>query len=229
MNDSEKKWTDFKRIERQITAKNDRKKIVVLGNLTLNTLLADSSCDDNDLEQCKTGSMVGTQAIACARLLRGTHDIEVLGHVGTDNHSAVLVDLLEEKGVQVKNIVKSGEPWTGCLSTAQEHEEFVVTGELDLCPEWKAVIESADTLLLQREIPTQIAILASRYARSQNCKVVLEVGDSTKYCDRELLENVDVYVPNAAKVRELSDASKSSPAEVIAYWQHEYPGMDVLY
>lgn len=30
-------------------------------------------------------------------------------------------------------------------------------------------------------------------------------------------------------MRELSDASKSSPAEVIAYWQHEYPGMDVLY
>ena len=78
-------------------------------------------------------------------------------------------------------------------------------------------------------MPTKIAILAAKYARSNNCKVILEVGDSNKYCDRELLENVDVYVPNKTKVQELSNATKSTPDEIIAYWQHEYPGLDVLY
>lgn len=60
--------------------------------------------------------------------------------------------------------------------------------------------------------------MAARYARSNNCRVILDVGVSSQYCDRELLENVDIYVPNKAKVQELSNATKSTPDEIIAYW-----------
>lgn len=67
---------------------------------------------------CKTGSVVSSQAFACARLLGGTHDIQILGQVGTDAQSTVLLDLLAEKNIDVANVIKSDEPWADCYTNA---------------------------------------------------------------------------------------------------------------
>lgn len=135
-------------------------------------------------------------------MVSGTHDVQVLGHATSNKQDTALVDLLAEKGIDVSGIVTSDESWA---------DLSVNENDADLSENWKHAIASADTLLMHREIPSQIAILAAKYAHAANCKVILDAGDSNKYNERELLENVDIFVPNKAKLNELSDATKASP------------------
>lgn len=46
----------------------------------------------------------------------------------------------------------------------------------DLTDSWKQAIAAADMLLLQREVPQEINILAAKYAQAHNCKVILDMG-----------------------------------------------------
>lgn len=66
----------------------------------------------------------------------------------------------------------------------------------DLDESWRKAIAEAEILLLQREVPQEMNILAAKYARAHNCKVILDMGGQDTPLTRELLENVDVISPN---------------------------------
>ena len=80
----------------------------------------------------------------------------------------------------------------------------------DLNDSWKKAIAEADILLLQREVPQEMNVLAAKYARANNCKVLLDMGGADTPLDRELMENVDIISPNSTEFNRVVPDSDGS-------------------
>lgn len=99
----------------------------------------------------------------------------------------------------------------------------------DLDESWKKAIVEADILLLQREVPQEMNVLAAKYARTNNCKVLLDMGGADTPLDRELMENVDIVSPNETELnRILGDADGNLDDKVNQFMKNN-PGMDLLF
>lgn len=51
-------------------------------------------------------------------------------------------------------------------------------------------------LLLQREIPEYVNIVAARTAKKAGTLVILDAGGRDEPLSKELLENIDIFSPN---------------------------------
>lgn len=104
---------------------------------------------------------------------------------------------LEEQGVDVGRMIES----EFVLKDSDDNKMMVVGGKTDaeaedLNDQWKFAIAEADVLMLQASMPLESNILAAKYARAHDCKVILDLGESDAPVKRELLENVDVIAPS---------------------------------
>lgn len=74
---------------------------------------------------------------------------------------------------------------------------------MDLDCRWKEAISSSDILMLQQELPQKVNILAAKYARANNCKVLLDMGGKDEPLDAELLQNIDIISSNETELRRI--------------------------
>jgi len=47
--------------------------------------------------------------------------------------------------------------------------------------------------------------MAAKYAKANNCKVILDMGGKDEPLDKELLFNIDVISPNDTELRRITD------------------------
>jgi ribokinase len=73
----------------------------------------------------------------------------------------------------------------------------------ELTPEFKTAIENNDYLLLQKEIPMEIDVLAAQYAKSKGKTVILDCGGRDDPIPEELLQNLDYISPNQTELARL--------------------------
>ena len=113
--------------------------------------------------------------------MKDTHSVQMLGQLGGDKDGAAIVKFLEDQGVDVGRMVES----EFVLKDSDENSIVIVGGKNeakknDLSDEWKATIADAEILMLQADMPVEINILAAKYAKAHDCKVILDMGNQTE-------------------------------------------------
>mmetsp|Transcript_9667 Transcript_9667/g.7303 ORF Transcript_9667/g.7303 Transcript_9667/m.7303 type:complete len:156 (+) Transcript_9667:253-720(+) len=101
----------------------------------------------------------------------------------------------------------------------------------ELHPDWKEAIKASKIVLLQREIPEFINILAAKEAKESGAMVVLDVGGRDEPLSHELLQNVDYFSPNETELERVLGKKCSSMEEVdseVNTLLEKYPSMKVV-
>ena len=95
---------------------------------------------------------------------------------------------MEENGVDHSGILTQEDSCTGqayilSLTETADNSIVIVGGSNQnyvnktvICDKWKEAIRTAEILMLQREIPEEINILAAEFAQECGVKVILDMG-----------------------------------------------------
>ena len=169
------------------------------------------------------GGKGANQAVAASRLGART---AFVGCTGSDEPGQVLIEQLEAEGVDVSYVkVDQSKPTGLAVITVDDQAEnsIVVSpgANLSLTPqhvsECRPIIEEADVVLAQLEIPVESVLEAARITDGIFC---LNPAPAV-VAPKELMEHVDVLIPNRGELAALS--SKATPTgrrEVIELARH---------
>jgi ribokinase len=190
-------------------------KVVVLGSANLDIFIkverapqVGETISSNHLEKAIGGKGCNT-AIALGKL---GFNVEFLGQVGNDDAKNAILDCLKQSNVQFENVQVLSHNVTGqayILSYPDGNNSIVIIGGANT--DWdkdketrlnklKEVIEKADFLLLQREIPEEINVFASKIASTKGIPVLLDVGGQDTVLSEDLLANVSILSPNETEL-----------------------------
>ena len=90
---------------------------------------------------------------------------------------------------------------------------------------WSKIIAESDVLLLQREIPEKINILAARCAKevkTHEITVILDMGGRDEQISNELVDLCDIISPNETETERLfQKKNRLSAADAIALAKEE--------
>jgi len=101
----------------------------------------------------------------------------------------------------------------------------------ELPKEYKEGIDQCEYLLLQREIPNEINLLAAKYAKEKGKTVMLDCGGRDEPFPEGLFNYIDILSPNeteALRVLETTDESKVNIENIRETVMKKYPQMKVL-
>jgi len=154
------------------------------------------------------GGKGANQAVAAARLGAETH---MVGRVGHDEFGRHLRQSLADNGVHVEYVASDQEHPNGvAVILVQESGEnsIVVAGGANAAvslPDLKAaesVIQAADAVLLQLEIPLETVAAAVQVARAAKVRAILDAGPAADVPE-ELQRAPDVISPNMLEAEAL--------------------------
>ncbi|UOQ94672.1 ribokinase [Halobacillus shinanisalinarum] len=154
------------------------------------------------------GGKGANQAVALAKLGAQT---TLLGAVGNDPFGTSLLRSLKDNGVETGQIKKVDHAPTGIASillAEGDNRIVVVPGANDDClpediREHEDLIEKADLVLLQLEIPLDTVITTAKIAKKFGKTVILNPAPA-RSLPEELLQNVDYITPNHSELGILS-------------------------
>lgn len=95
----------------------------------------------------------------------------------------------------------------------------------------KDKIESADVVMLQREVPEKVNVMCARYASKHKVPVLMDAGGAERKFESDLLEHVWCMSPNETELARMTGLSTSTREEVVAasvYLQKETGVQNVL-
>lgn len=160
------------------------------------------------------GGKGANQAIAAAR---AGGNVLMIGAVGNDAYGTHLRSTLEHSGVDTDDLrTVEGPSGTAHIVVDDEGGNAIVVipganGTLDhLSPGDEGVIASADTLLLQLEIPLAAVIAGAQAARRHGVRTILTPSPALPLPD-ELFAAVDLLVPNEHEATTLT--GRTDPRE----------------
>lgn len=159
------------------------------------------------------GGKGANQAVASARLGATT---TMIGAVGSDAFGQSLLAALRQEGIDVQAVKSVEGSHTGVASivlSQNDNQIIVVAGANNQClpadlQACEAQIAAADVVLLQLEIPLETVLFAAQTAKRLGKMVVLNPAPARELPD-ELLQNVDVLIPNESELYLLA----GSPAD----------------
>ncbi|MFD7873403.1 ribokinase [Streptomyces sp. NPDC059766] len=160
------------------------------------------------------GGKGANQAIAAARAGAG---VAMIGAVGNDSFGTRLRSTLEDSGVDT-GLLRTAEGPSGTAHIVVDDEggnAIVVVpganGTVDrLTPADDHLLASADTLLLQLEIPLRAVVAGARAARAHGVRTVLTPAPAQPL-PPDLLAAVDLLVPNEHEAAALT--GRTDPRE----------------
>jgi ribokinase len=189
-------------------------RIVVLGSLNVDlvakvphlprpgeTVMAESL-------QTFPGGKGANQAAAAARL---GGSVTIIGRVGRDAFGTMLLQSLEGDGVNVSRVARDAEAPTGtALILVDPHGENVITvaaganARLSVDEVRRALdgLDPSDLLVLQLEIPPQVARTAIEAARRKHVRTLLNAAPAGRL-DSSLLAGLDILVTNESETAAL--------------------------
>ncbi|MFC4102679.1 ribokinase [Paenibacillus xanthanilyticus] len=182
------------------------------------------------------GGKGANQSAAAARL---GADVRMIGAVGTDPFGQKLTANLQafnidHKGIEALDDVQTG---TAVILHAQEDNCIVVTPGAnsrctpDLVRRHRAIIEQADLLLVQLEIPLESVLEALRIARGAGVMTILNPAPAVSL-PFELLSLVDILTPNETEFALLSNEPVARTDEMLkkqlAAWRSRFEGKVIV-
>lgn len=231
-----------------------KKRIVVLGSLNYDVFLkvarmpvmGETMAASDDIVKA-FGGKGANQAVGCARLVDKTNtEVIMLGQIGSDQEGKQYLEYLQQEGIGhelVKVLPNSvtGQAFILSNTTTRDNCILIIGGAnqqyslSELAEDWQAVIRGADILLMQREVPDQVNLMAAKVAKESGCKVVLDLGGPLTKVDERLLELVDVLSPNQVEFNTLvesvlgSNVDNSDTTSSIHKIMDKYPQMTLLF
>nr|WP_261305424.1 ribokinase [Paenibacillus andongensis] len=150
------------------------------------------------------GGKGANQAVAAARLGAQT---TMIGAVGTDSFGQELLKALDDNQISRNSVKLMDGIATGIASifiSNGDNSIVVVPGaNYQLLPDdidrYDDIIQTADILLLQLEIPLETVVHAAKKAKSFGKTVVLNPAPA-QFLPDELLRNVDYITPNRSEL-----------------------------
>ncbi len=147
------------------------------------------------------------QAVACRKL---GCDVSYCSKIGDDYYGKRCIDYLESIGIRTfftKDFSARTAVATILTSQNGENEVIVHPGaskNLNICDleNFKQEIINADILLLQYEIDIKVLKEALRIAKENNTLVILNPAPAI-YEDKDILESVDILIPNFEELKKL--------------------------
>lgn len=163
------------------------------------------------------GGKGANQAIAAAR---AGGNVLMIGAVGNDSYGTRLRSTLEHSGVDTDDLrTADGPSGTAHIVVDDEGGNAIVVipganGTLDhLGPGDEGVIASADTLLLQLEIPLAAVLAGAQAARRHGVRTILTPAPAQPLPD-ELFAAVDLLVPNEHEAATLTGRTDPRDAAI---------------
>ncbi|WP_328882289.1 ribokinase [Streptomyces sp. NBC_00299] len=163
------------------------------------------------------GGKGANQAIAAAR---AGGNVLMIGAVGNDAYGTHLRSTLEHSGVDTDDLrTADGPSGTAHIVVDDEGGNAIVVipganGTLDhLGPGDEGVIASADTLLLQLEIPLAAVLAGAQAARRHGVRTILTPAPAQPLPD-ELFAAVDLLVPNEHEAATLTGRTDPRDAAI---------------
>ena len=102
----------------------------------------------------------------------------------------------------------------------------------ELPESYKVGIDACDYLMLQKEIPMAINILAAKYARSKGKFVMLDCGGSDEEISDELMKNLTFISPNTTELLRIDPTIDSDKENVVESIRQKlitkYPGITFI-
>jgi ribokinase len=182
------------------------KKIVVLGSMNMDlTILTNpfpekgETVTGSDYAQIP-GGKGANQAVAAGRM---GSDISFISACGKDQFGDTLLSEISKSNVDTFNVMRK-ETHTGIALIVRESDgdnriiiasganRQIKTADIENV---KTIIEKADILLLQLEIPIETVEYAAEFAKESGTIVILDPAPAVKLSDK-LLSNIDFLLPN---------------------------------
>ncbi|CAH1202010.1 Ribokinase [Paenibacillus allorhizoplanae] len=204
-------------------------RIAVVGSLNMDLVVSMSrmpkigeTLQGDDLHTIP-GGKGANQAVGCAKL---GAQVAMIGAVGQDGFGDVLLAQMTAHGIHTEAIVRRDDCSTGTatiLHTFDDNCIVIVSGANGkVTPEQvhqhAQLIQEADALLVQLEIPLPAVQAALEIAREAGVRTVLNPAPAVKL-PAELLQLVDFITPNETEFELLSGATYANESELLGGMQ----------
>ncbi len=160
------------------------------------------------------GGKGANQACAAGRL---GADITMLGAVGDDTYGDILIESLKKSGVNVSGIIRRKGENTGIalitVNSAGDNSIVVVSGanatlSCEDIDRHRELLQEADIILFQMEIPAATVRYAAKMAKSLGKTVILDPAPVPENFPDELYRYVDVLKPNETELHMLTKTDR---------------------
>jgi ribokinase len=167
------------------------------------------------------GGKGANQAVAAARLGSQAH---LFGRVGRDGFGQQLLSSLQVQGVECESVAIDDSTHTGIatITVASNGENQIVlaagansqVGQADI-DRLKHKLPGMSALLLQLEIPIEMAIAAAKAAREAGVTVMLDPAPAPVQFPSDFYKRVDILTPNQTEAEQLLGRSIRSTDDAI--------------
>ena len=145
----------------------------------------------------------GANQAASASKLGG--NVKMLGAVGNDDNGRTLVSILSELGADCTGVMTCSEPTGVAVITVVNGDNFIIINHganFSVTPAFISSEENAelfrwaDIVVMQLEIPLETVRTAAALAKSNGATVVLNPAPMDTALGEDILNNVDLLIPN---------------------------------
>lgn len=190
-------------------------KIVIVGSISMdlvmktNRIAQEGETVFGDSFAMVPGGKGANQAVAVGRLAAQKDQINMLGAVGEDSFGHLLLQNLADNGLNV-DFVGTVPSSSGIAQiTIFNHDNRIIycpgaNGEVDTTlweKEWD-LLEAADLVILQNEIPHQANLGIAQFCHDKGIKVLYNPAPARE-TEKEMLDLVTYFTPNQHEVQEL--------------------------
>jgi len=200
------------------------KRIVVVGSLNMDLVTTVPSLPKPGETLTSTsfatipGGKGANQAVCAARL---GAQVKMIGKVGADEYGSQLISILDEAEVDTKGIYQDGKTGLAFIQVSVEGENTIVlypgaNGEIsaDQIEKQTSILEGADYVLLQLEIPFDTVNHTLKLASSLGKKVVLNPAPARPLPD-DWYHKIHTLTPNETELSILTKQEIQTETDVI--------------
>ncbi|ARK22354.1 MULTISPECIES: ribokinase [Sporosarcina] len=160
--------------------------------------------------QTAPGGKGANQAVACARL---GQQVQLIGTTGTDSFAEMIVDNLQEQGVDTSYIKKVEGPSGVAVILLTEGDNRIISipgANHALTPErieeLKPVIRASDFVMMQLELPTDTVWYVLKLCKELQVPVMMDPAPSSSF-QLEYMSYVRYLTPNETECAQLFGTS----------------------
>jgi len=176
-----------------------------------------------------SGGKGANQAVGCSRL---GAQVNMIGAVGDDLFGQQILSRMQQFGVAVSGISTKTDTPTGTATILHTHGDnciIIIPGANGLCSvemvaAQEQMIQHADVLLVQLEIPLPTVLRSMEIARSAGVPVVLNPAPALDLPD-EFIRMADVFTPNETEFEYFCKTSLETEQQLFDHmtkWQSHY-------
>lgn len=216
-------------------------KVTVLGSVNLDTTIRmnrlpipGETVHSNEIFS-SGGGKGANQAIAAQR---SNADTAFIGAVGNDEQGRLLLELLDQDGINTSGVQIIENDRTGSavvmVDELAENSIVIYSGankkiNLDGCTVADEIIAESDFLVSQFEINMDVIIEAFKMARVSGVRTILNPAPALETIPAELLRNTDILIPNQSEAERITGIKIDSDEQLsLAANKIKENGVDVV-